>query len=312
MNVTELIRAEKLYRYYGKHCAVEELDLLLNKGEVLGLLGRNGAGKTTTLQMLCGNLAPSSGQISINHIDLLDRPQTAKKFLGYLPDTPPLYRELTVEEFLTFCASLHRIPRPEQKTAIARAVERCSLGQAYKRVIGNLSKGFQQRIGIAQAILHNPEIVILDEPTTGLDPLQIREIRTLIRELGKDHGIILSTHALSEVQESCTHVLIIDQGKSIFRETVEGLKKHMNTTTLCMATRNQADTEQIRGIAGVFDVDQLAGNRYTIHHHLQADPAERLAEIAVTAGWGLLELTPKQKTIEEIFVDITTHTGEPC
>ncbi len=309
--MSELIRAENLYRYYGEYCAVEGIDLTLNKGEVLGLLGPNGAGKTSTLKMLCGNLSPSSGQIRISGIDLLDRPKAAKVFLGYLPDVPPLYRELTVEEFLNYCAGLHRMTRTVRKQAIDKVLGRCDLGPVSKRLIGNLSRGFQQRIGIAQAILHNPEIVILDEPTTGLDPLQIREIRALIRELGKDHGIILSTHALTEVQETCTHVLIIDQGRLVFEETIEGLKQHMSTATLYLATRKAADLDRIGRIPGVFDVEKLSDTCFKIHHRLDSEPAEQLAELAVSADWGLLELTPERKSIEDIFVDLTTHKGEP-
>ena len=211
--MTTLIEAEHLTRYYGKHCAVNDVSFTLAKGEVLGFLGPNGAGKTTTMQMLCGNLAPSAGQIKINGFDLLDQPKAAKLSLGYLPDTPPLYKELTVQEFLLYCAQLHGIAKSFRHcTPSTQAKERCGLTDVADRLIANLSKGFQQRVGIAQAILHNPEVIVLDEPTVGLDPIQIREIRTLIRELGQDHGVILSTHILTEVQESCTHVQIIRSG----------------------------------------------------------------------------------------------------
>ena len=223
--MTNLIEAEHLTRYYGKQCAVNDVSFTLAKGEVLGFLGANGAGKTTTMQMLCGNLAPSAGQIKINGFDLLDQPKAAKLSLGYLPDTPPLYKELTVQEFLLYCAQLHGIAKNSIIDAINRAKERCGLTEVADRLIANLSKGFQQRVGIAQAILHNPEVIVLDEPTVGLDPIQIREIRTLIRELGQDHGVILSTHILTEVQESCSHVQIIHQGQLILNETIAGLNR---------------------------------------------------------------------------------------
>ena len=218
-----LIEAKQLYRYYGEHCAVDNVSFSLRKGQVLGFLGTNGAGKTTTMSMLCGNLAPSSGEISINGIDLLDNPVAAKQFIGYLPDQPPLYKDLTVTEFLRYVAQLHRVPSAEISNAVAVAQQRCGLVEVADRLCGNLSKGYQQRVGIAQAILHNPPVIVLDEPTVGLDPIQIKEIRSLIKELGVNHGVILSTHILSEVQETCTDVQIIHQGKLVLSQSMAEL-----------------------------------------------------------------------------------------
>jgi ABC-2 type transport system ATP-binding protein len=219
-----LVEAKQLYRYYGKHCAVHNVSFTLNKGQILGFLGANGAGKTTTMQMLCGNLAPSSGEILINGVDLLAHPVAAKQNIGYLPDQPPLYKELTVTEFLRYCAELHRMPNAEISAAVHSVQERCGLTEVAQRLIANLSKGYQQRVGIAQAILHNPPLIVLDEPTVGLDPLQIKEIRTLIKELAAEHGVILSTHILSEVQETCTDVQIIHQGRLVLSKTVAELE----------------------------------------------------------------------------------------
>ncbi|MDD5391500.1 MAG: ABC transporter ATP-binding protein [Thiothrix sp.] len=219
-----LVVASGLSRYYSDHCAVDNLEVQLRKGEVLGLLGPNGAGKSTTMQMLTGNLAPTMGEILINGIDLLDEPRKAKQQIGYLPEQPPVYRDLTVGEYLHYCARLRNVPVKERKAAVDRATERCGLESVGKRLIGNLSKGFRQRVGIAQAILHNPAVVILDEPTVGLDPIQIREIRRLIRELGQEHGIILSTHILPEVQAVCDRVQILNRGKTVFNDTLEGVE----------------------------------------------------------------------------------------
>ena len=301
-----LIHADHLCRYFAGTCAVNDVSFTLAKGEVLGFLGPNGAGKTTTMQMLSGNLAPSAGQIKINGIDMLDQPQKAKMYIGYLPDSPPLYRELTVQEFLEYCAKLHRISRKLTTRAINKAKDRCGLNSVADRLIVNLSKGFKQRLGIAQAILHNPEIIILDEPTVGLDPLQIREIRALIRELGTEHGIILSTHILPEVQESCTHVQIIHQGQLILRETIAGLNQHMRTASTLVSTRETADSARLSAISGVTSVESLSGKRIRIHHDIDNNPAEQIAETIIAAGWGLLELTPERKTMEEIFVSLTT------
>ena len=303
--MANLIEAEHLTRYYGKQCAVNDVSFTLAKGEVLGFLGANGAGKTTTMQMLCGNLAPSAGQIRINGFDLLDQPKAAKLSLGYLPDTPPLYKELTVQEFLLYCAQLHGVAKNSIIDAINRAKDRCGLTDVADRLIANLSKGFQQRVGIAQAILHNPEVIVLDEPTVGLDPIQIREIRTLIRELGQDHGVILSTHILTEVQESCTHVQIIDQGQLILNETIAGLNRQMDTGTLHVTTRLTPDTNTLLSIPGISSIESITANRIKIHHSVTANPAEQIAERIIAAGWGLQELTPIKRSMEDIFISLT-------
>lgn len=308
--MTPLIEAEHLTRYYGKNCAVNDVSFTLAKGEVLGFLGANGAGKTTTMQMLCGNLAPSAGQIKINGFDLLDQPKAAKLSLGYLPDTPPLYKELTVQEFLLYCAGLHGIAKNAVAAAINRAKERCGLTDVADRLIANLSKGFQQRVGIAQAILHNPEVIVLDEPTVGLDPIQIREIRALIRALGQDHGVILSTHILTEVQESCTHVQIIDQGQLILNETIAGLNLQMDSGTLQVATRLPPEIKSLLTIPGISSIEHIATNRIKIHHSVTANPAEQIAERIIAAGWGLQELTPVKRSMEDIFISLTKEHRE--
>lgn len=219
------VSTKDLSRSYGSRSAVRNIDFELRQGEVLGLLGPNGAGKTTTLQMLAGCLAPSSGSVEICGINLMEQPRAAKALLGYLPETPPLYRELTVDEYLRLAARLHRVPRNEIAEAVVKAKQRCGLSEVGKRLVGNLSKGYQQRVGIAQAIVHNPRVVILDEPTVGLDPIQIREIRSLIRELGGEHSVILSTHILPEVESVCDRIQIMNQGKLVFGGNMAELKQ---------------------------------------------------------------------------------------
>ena len=306
--MTSLIDAKNISRFYGKHCAVDDVSFTLEKGEVLGFLGPNGAGKTTTMQMLCGNLAPSSGQININGYDLLEQPIRAKQCLGYLPDTPPLYKELTVNEFLEYCGRLHRLSFREINNAVNTAKAHCGLNDVAERLIVNLSKGYQQRVGIAQAILHNPEIIVLDEPTVGLDPIQIKEIRSLIKDLGSDHGVILSTHILSEVQESCSHVQIINQGKLIFKETISGLNKRMNTGTIKIVTRSPLDLENFSGINSISSIEHLKDTSYLFHHNANNNPIESIADIIVNSGYGLQELTPIKKSMEDIFISLTTET----
>ncbi|TAN49549.1 MAG: ATP-binding cassette domain-containing protein [Methylococcaceae bacterium] len=306
-----LIQVEQLSRYYGDHLAVDNVSFSLEKGEILGFLGPNGAGKSTTMQMICANLAPSSGQVRINGIDILDNPKEAKAELGYLPENPPVYRELTVDEYLGYCAKLHRIAKDKVKAALDNAKARCGLSDVGARLIGNLSKGYQQRVGIAQAILHSPAVIILDEPTVGLDPIQIREIRQLIRDLGQEHGIILSTHILPEVQESCSKVQIIHQGRLVLSDSIAGMEQRMSSSSLAISTRQPPDTALLAAIPGVKSVEALDHQRYRIFHDKQANPAEQVAQLVVTQGWGLAELVPEKRTIEQIFVEITQtpHPG---
>jgi ABC-2 type transport system ATP-binding protein len=208
------LRAKQLSRNFGARHAVKNVDIELNRGEVLGLLGLNGAGKSTLMQMLAGTLAPTAGSIEIGGISLAVNPKAAKMQLGYLPEYPPLYPDMRVDDYLVFAAKLHRLKNPLQ--ALAQAKARCGLGEMGKRLIGQLSKGYRQRVGIAQAIIHNPRVLILDEPTSGLDPLQIHEIRKLIRELGDARSVIVSTHNLPEVESLCDSLLILRAGEIVF------------------------------------------------------------------------------------------------
>ena len=306
--MNELIQVDQLTRYYGDHCAVNNVSFSLHKGEILGFLGPNGAGKSSTMQMICGNLAPTTGQIQVGGIDILNSPKEAKRELGYLPEIPPVYRELTVDEYLLYCARLHGLPRNKWKSALDQAKERCGLTDVQDRLIGNLSKGYQQRVGIAQAILHMPAVIILDEPTVGLDPLQIREIRELIRDLGKEHGVILSTHILSEVQESCTQVQIINKGKLVLNDSIEGLEQQMRASSLVIELQKVPDLAQLASLTAIQKIDDLGEQRYRIFHDKEVNPAEQVAELVVNSGWGLRELTPERRSMEQIFIDITRQT----
>jgi len=306
-----LVRAERLCRWYGERRAVADLSLELARGEVLGLLGPNGAGKTTTLHMLTGNLAPTSGRVTVAGHDLLDEPRAAKAAIGYLPEQPPLYRELTVEEYLRYCARLNRIRRDAVAAAVRRAMARCGLEGMGRRLIGNLSKGYQQRVGIAQAIIHEPPVVVLDEPTVGLDPIQIREIRELVRELGRDHAVILSTHILPEVQMVCSRVEIIHRGRIVWSCSMDALERELATDTLVVRlARPPADEAPLAALPGVRAVERLGEGRFRLRHAPEASPAEALAERAVGEGWGLLELTPERRTLEQVFVELTTADAE--
>lgn len=306
MNQEILINAQHISRYYGTLAAVDDVSFEVRRGEVVGFLGPNGAGKSTTMQLITGNLAPNMGKIEINGFDILDQPKLAKAELGYLPEQPPLYRDASVDEYLLFCAKLNRIASSQQRTALDNVKQRCGLSEVGKRLIGALSKGYQQRVGIAQAIIHSPAVVILDEPTVGLDPIQIREIRHLIRELGNDHSVILSTHILPEVQATCDRVQIIHHGKIVLSESIAGLSEKMQSTQTIIALRHPpTNFSEIESLPGVDFVEPAGDGRFNVHHHPEQNPAEAIVSLAVHNAWGLFELVPHRMSLEEIFVDIT-------
>jgi ABC-2 type transport system ATP-binding protein len=299
------LSAHLLTRRYGNTLAVAELDLELKRGEVLGLLGPNGAGKSTTMQMLTGNLAPSFGSIAICGIDLLEQPKLAKAKIGYLPETPPLYRELTVDEFLTFCGRLHKVARSELQAAVSEAKARCGLSDMGRRLIAHLSKGYQQRVGIAQAILHKPDVVILDEPTAGLDPNQIREIRALIRELSGKYSVILSTHILPEVETVCDRVQILHHGKIVFADSIEGLRRSQQTENLVLGFARPPTLDALRAIQGVIDARLLDSGLILLHSAPNSTPAESIARAAVENNWGLTQMSPERTRLEDVFAELT-------
>ena len=310
MSDTVLVEIKNLTRFYGTLQAVKDVSFTIRKGEVLGFLGPNGAGKTTTMQIISGNLAPSGGSVTIAGHDLLDDPRAAKSQIGYLPEQPPLYRELTVDEYLDYCAALNRIPRVQRRQARANAKERCGLQDTGRRLIGNLSKGFQQRVGIAQAIIHLPPVVILDEPTVGLDPIQIREIRALIRELGREHGVILSTHILPEVQTTCDHVQIINKGELVLNESIEGLEHHMKSASITVAFRRPPMVEALQQLPGVKTVQAEKDGRMHIFHETGHNPTDDILRLAVEKNWGLYEIRPGRLSLEQVFLELTSAAGD--
>lgn len=302
--MTKLLEATHLGKHFGQHIAVSDIDIHLCRGEVLGFLGPNGAGKSTTMNMLSGNLAPSHGQILINGIDLLEQPKSAKAQLGYLPETPPLYRELTVREFLTFCGRLKLLSKKSLRIAVDKVIDRCGLGDIQHRLIGQLSKGFQQRVGIAQAIVHHPAVVILDEPTSGLDPIQIREIRHLIREVADEHSVILSTHILPEVQTLCDRVQIIAHGSLLFSDTIDALSARMHACSLQVELANAPSLSELSAIDGVVSIETLTDSGFRLHYQPDNDPTERLVCEAVAKGWQLRQLIADTHSLEDVFMAI--------
>ncbi|MCH8105792.1 MAG: ATP-binding cassette domain-containing protein [Proteobacteria bacterium] len=303
MESAALIKVENLSRYYQNNCAIDDLSFTLNPGEVLGFLGPNGAGKSTTMQIISGNLAPSEGQVSIGGFDIIDSPREAKQLIGYLPEHPPIYHQASVDEYLKYCAQLRRVAR----SAIAGALEQvkldCGLSDVGHRLIGNLSKGFQQRVGIAQAIIHNPPVVILDEPTVGLDPIQIREIRKLIKSLGHERSVILSTHILPEVQAICDRVQIIRAGKLVYNAPIEALDQG-NEQAITIALKNPPDIEDLRKISLVDAVESVDSNHFHVFFSAES-PAETIVQQSVRKQWGLYEMVPRKASLEDLFIELT-------
>ena len=297
------ITVNNLVRYYGHHRAVDNISFTLKAGDILGFLGPNGAGKSTTMKMLSGNLAPNEGEIRINGFDLLDHPKQAKIEIGYLPEQPPLYKEMTVDEYLTYCARLHRIKSRQIRDAVKLAKTRCGLMESGRRLIGNLSKGYQQRVGIAQAIIHSPKIIILDEPTVGLDPNQIREIRNLIIELGKRHGIILCTHILPEVEAICNRVQIIHKGQLVYEADMEDLLDKRSSGYYEIELLHPPSIEKLYDAAKINKVEQLSIHTFIVHTTNKT--AENIANAAIANNWGLVRLCPHKRTLEQIFVELT-------
>lgn len=304
------LSARKLVRCFGNRQVIRNVSLQIKRGEVLGLLGHNGAGKTTTLQMLTGCLLPDDAEknessIEICGIDLLRHPARAKAHIGYLPETPPLYRELSVNDFLTFAARLRGMKYATVAEALAQTKQRCGLDTVGNKIIGTLSKGYQQRIGIAQAIIHRPALIVLDEPTVGLDPTQIREIRSLIRELGNSSSVILSTHLLGEVESVCDRVEIMQHGKLIYSDTSEHMQRHGSVSGFIISLRNPPALGELESIDGVSSVEQLSATQFRMLHAPDNNPSSALLQLAAQHNWKLEQLTPLQATLEDVFVKIT-------
>jgi ABC-2 type transport system ATP-binding protein len=303
-----LIQVNNLSRFFDTRCAVKELSFELVAGEVLGFLGPNGAGKTTTMQMITGNLIASEGQVTINGFDIVEEPLQARRQIGYLPETPPVYQEDTVQNFLIYCARLHAIKSPDINKAVSTVIDQCGLHSVSNRLIKNLSKGFRQRIGIAQAIIHDPPVVILDEPTVGLDPIQIREIRDLIKSLGESRSVILSSHILPEVQATCDRVIIIRQGELVYQSSIEALEQQRHKM-ITVAFENPPPLSFLSDMTDVASAELIDENRYNIYFE-QISPAKDIVEQSVAKKWGLYELSPGQTSLEDLFIEITQQDND--
>ncbi len=313
-----MIKVEGLTKRYARHVAVKNISFEVGKGEIVGFLGKNGAGKTTTMRVLTCFLPPTEGKASVAGFDVIEQPMEVKKRIGYLPETPPVYPEMEIATYLTFVAKLKGIPHAEIQKRVDEVCERTAIVDEKHKIIGKLSKGYRQRVGLAQAIIHNPPVLILDEPTSGLDPEQQREARQLIASLSGDHTIILSTHILSEVEQSCTKVIIINNGEIVASDSVANLHHRRRATEsvrveVAGAPANQVRQrlEQVAGVASVEGVDlpNSAGNdglvSFEVHSLENYSVRPELARAIVQSGWNLTELRPVGESLEEIFLELT-------
>jgi len=303
-----MIEVQNLSKEFGGRPAIKRVNFQVGKGEILGFLGPNGAGKTTTMRILTCYLSPDEGSAKVAGFDVWSQPMEVKRRIGYLPETPPLYAEMTVGAYLDFVAKIRAIPGAKRRGAAGAALERCGLAGVRHRLIGNLSKGFKQRVGLAQAIIHDPPVLVLDEPTVGLDPEQIIEIRELIKSLGGNHTIILSTHILPEVTVTCTRVAIISYGEIVQEGTIAELAEGAGAekVRVRIARDSEAVATELGRVEGVVAATPGAeAGSYMIDVRPGSPAREKLAVAAVTQGWGLLEMVTVTRTLEEIYLEAT-------
>ena len=314
-----MIEVQGLTKRYGPVTAVNDISFRVEDGEILGFLGPNGAGKTTTMRIITGYMPPSEGKVVVAGYDVFDKPIEAKRRTGYLPETPPLYPEMTVREYLSFVARIKGVPRSEAKSRVDESMKKTRVADVADRHCAKLSKGYRQRVGLAQAILHNPEVLILDEPTAGLDPKQIIETRQLIRDLGGSHTIVLSTHILPEVSQTCQRVVIINKGRVVAIDTPDNLTARLrgSQTMYLQVAGPAADVQaSLASVTGVTRVTAAEGREgladVEVDSEQGRDIRRELAATIVGRGWGLLELRPMRMSLEDIFLSLTTEdAAEP-
>ena len=296
-----IVKVENLSHRYSIQWAVRDINFEITRHGIYGLLGSNGAGKSTTMNIICGVLKQTEGNVYIKGVDLRTHPVEAKKHIGFLPQKPPLHMDLTVEEYLVHCANMRLMPSGEVDRAVRDVMGRCGISHFAKRLIRNLSGGYQQRLGIAQAIIHNPDFVVLDEPTNGLDPNQIVEIRHLIKEIAEERTIILSTHILSEVQATCDYIRMIEEGQLVFAGTVDDFDNYIVPDTLVVSLINTPAAEELKAIEGVLGVEELGGKNYRVRFDDATGVTERIVETSVAKGWRLSGIQVEKNSMDSIF-----------
>ncbi len=301
----KIVEVRHLSHRYSVDWAVRDINIEVAEKGVFGLLGSNGAGKSTTMNIICNVLTQTEGDVFINGINLRENPIEAKKYIGFLPQKAPLHTEMTVDEYLYHCADIRLMPKDEIPEAVERAKAKCGISHFSKRQIKNLSGGYQQRVGIAQAIIHNPMFVVLDEPTNGLDPNQIAAVRELIKEIAKDRAVLLSTHILPEVQAVCDHILMIEKGKKVFEGNIEAFNHYMNPSAVMTIMHNAPSNEELMKIEGVARIERLTKTRIRIHFRGDDSIIDRIVNRAVEGGWHLREIALEKESLDKVFAKLS-------
>lgn len=300
-----IVKIVNLSHRYSVQWAIQEISFDVRKNGIQGLLGSNGAGKSTLMNIMCGVLRQTDGDVYINGMNTKDNPIEAKRFIGFLPQHPPLRVDLTVEEYLTYCAYLRWIPGKEVKGAVEEAMSKCKITHFRNRLIRNLSGGYQQRVGIAQAIIHKPVLVVLDEPTNGLDPNQIIEIRHLIKEIAEERTVILSTHMLTEVQAICDHIRMIEEGHLVFSGTMDEFNNYIVPNSLLVTLKAAPRMEELLQLEGIADGEELGDHRFRLSFGDVNGVVERLVETSVEKKWQLVEVGVEKKSLDAVFAELS-------
>ena len=300
-----IVKVEHLYHRYATQWAIEDINFEIEENGVIGLLGSNGAGKSTTMNIICGVLKQTRGKVYINGIDTLKNPVAARKYIGFLPQKPPLYPDLTVDEYLRFCAEIHWMERKKINAAVGETEERCGITHMKDRLLRNLSGGYQQRVGIAQAILHDPKFVVLDEPTNGLDPNQILEVRQLIREIAEDRTVMLSTHILSEVQATCSTIKMIEHGRVVFSGSVEEFDNYIEPNTLYAVFDLPPLPDELLMIAGIKKVEMVGGHGVRLWYDGERDTIKQVIRESMVRGWEMTEIRSEKSSMEAVFAKLS-------
>jgi ABC-2 type transport system ATP-binding protein len=303
-----IVKIENLSHRYSRDWAIRDINFEIEQVGILGLLGSNGAGKSTTMNILCGVLNQTEGNVYIDGIDLRQHPEEAKKLLGFLPQNAPLHLDLTVGEYLTYCAHIRNIDKGKVKQAVDEVMEKCGVAHFGKRLLRNLSGGYRQRVGIAQAIIHQPKLVVLDEPTNGLDPNQILEVRKLIREIAEERAVLFSTHILSEVQAICKEIRMIESGRMVFADTMDAFNNYIMPDTLLVFMDNPPATEELLAIPGVTGVELLNDRSIRLRFTASNTISKQLIKMSVQQGWELNEIMLEKSSLDEVFAQLSNKT----
>lgn len=306
--MSTILKIERLSHRYSSAWAIRDINLEITETGVVGLLGSNGAGKSTTMNILCGVLNPTEGNVYINGISMREHPEAAKREIGFLPQYPPVYTDLTVDEYLTYCAQLRRMEKGSIRKAVEEAKERCGIGHFSSRLIKNLSGGYRQRVGIAQAIIHKPRLVVMDEPTNGLDPNQLIEARKLIREIGQDHTVLLSSHILNEVHLLCREVVMIEGGRVIFSDTMDAFNNYVQPHSVLLRMENPPSVAELMKIPGATKVEFLSDRQIRVYFDGDQDITERIIIASVQQGWRLREINLDKGLLDDIFKQLSIQS----